>query len=182
MFKSYYGNLVNVKTGSLERRYKKTLPIGENFMQLTQYTDYSLRVLIYLSMKKSGELATITDISGFYGISRNHLVKVVHNLANLGFIQTIRGKHGGMQLARAPEKISIGEVVRRTETNCDLAECFNKATNRCALTPVCALKSILGEARTGFFEVLDRYSLADAVTQKNALASRIHLSFSTASV
>lgn len=150
-------------------------------MQLTQYTDYSLRVLIYLSLKKPEELATISDISGFYGISRNHLVKVVHNLANHGFIQTIRGKHGGMRLARPPANISIGEVVRQTEPNFDIAECFNKATNSCAITPVCALKSILGEARAGFFQVLDRYTIADAVTQTNTLSKRIHLSFSTMS-
>lgn len=145
-------------------------------MQLTQYTDYSLRVLVYLSLKNPDDLATITDISDFYGISRNHLVKVVHNLANHGFIQTIRGKHGGMRLSRLPEKISIGEVVRQTEPHFEMAECFNR-TNRCAITPVCALKNILAEARAGFFDVLDRYSLKDAVVQKDLLAHPIHLKF-----
>lgn len=143
-------------------------------MQLTQYTDYSLRVLVYLSLKKPDDLATITDISDFYGISRNHLVKVVHNLANHGFIHTIRGKHGGMRLSRPPEKITIGEVVRQTEPHFEMAECFNR-NNRCAITPVCALKNILAEARDGFLDVLDRYSLTDTVAQKDLLAHPIHL-------
>lgn len=144
-------------------------------MQLTQYTDYSLRVLIYLSLKKPEELGTISDIAGFYGISRNHLVKVVHNLASHGFIQTIRGKHGGMRLARPATEIAIGEVVRLTEPNFDIAECFNKTTNNCAITPVCALKSIFGEARGRFLQELDRHTIADAVTRKSALSQRIHL-------
>jgi len=144
-------------------------------MQLTQYTDYSLRVLIYLSLKKPGELGTITQISEFYGISRNHLVKVVHNLAIHGFIHTIRGKHGGMHLARLPSEISIGEVVRLTEPNFDIAECFNKETNSCVITPVCALKAILSEARNSFLKELDRYTIADSVTKKNALTKNIQL-------
>ena len=144
-------------------------------MQLTQYTDYSLRVLIYLSLKKPGELGTITQISEFYGISRNHLVKVVHNLAIHGFIHTIRGKHGGMHLARLPSEISIGEVVRLTEPNFDIAECFNKETNSCVITPVCALKAILREARNSFLKELDRYTIADSVTKKNALTKNIQL-------
>jgi len=145
-------------------------------MQLTQYTDFSLRVLIYLSLKQPEELGTISEIAGFYGISRNHLVKVVHNLANHGLIQTIRGKHGGMRLARPATEIAIGEVVRLTEPNFDIAECFNKATNHCTITPVCALKSILGEARSRFLQELDRHTIADAVSKKSVLSKRIHLS------
>lgn len=146
-------------------------------MQLTQYTDYSLRVLIYLSLIEADELGTIGDIAGFYGISRNHLVKVVHNLATHGIILTIRGKHGGMRLARPASRISIGEVVRLTESNFDIAECFNKASNNCVITPVCALKSILGEARSLFLQELDRHTIADAVTKKTSLSKRIHLTF-----
>ncbi|HUW27034.1 MAG TPA: Rrf2 family transcriptional regulator [Sulfuriferula sp.] len=145
-------------------------------MQLTQYTDYSLRVLIYLSLKKPEELGTVSDIAKFYGISRNHLVKVVHNLASHGLIQTIRGKHGGMRLARPATEIAIGEVVRLTEPHFDIAECFNKTTNSCAITPVCELKSILGEARSRFLQELDQHTIADAVTKKSALSKRIHLS------
>lgn len=145
-------------------------------MQLTQYTDFSLRVLIYLSLKKPEELGTVSDIAKFYGISRNHLVKVVHNLASHGLIQTIRGKHGGMRLARPATEITIGEVVRLTEPNFDIAECFNKTTNSCVITPVCELKSILGEARSRFLQELDQHTIADAVTKKSALSKRIHLS------
>ena len=144
-------------------------------MQLTQYTDYSLRALIYLSLKKPGELSTITDISEFYGISRNHLVKVVHNLATNGFIVTLRGKHGGMRLARPASDIPIGEVVRLTEPNFDIAECFNKETNRCVITRMCALKNILGQARAQFIQELDRYSIADTLNKKNTLSKQIHL-------
>ena len=144
-------------------------------MQLTQYTDYSLRVLIYLSLKKPDELGTITDISEFYGISRNHLVKVVHNLATHGYIVTLRGKRGGMRLSRPASDISIGEVVRLTEPNFDIAECVNKQTNRCVITPMCTLKNILGQARTQFIQELDRYSIADALKKKNVLSKQIHM-------
>lgn len=132
-------------------------------MQLTQYTDYSLRVLIYLSQKAEGELATITEIADFYGISRNHLVKVVHSLSQNGFIQTTRGKYGGMRLARPADKIGIGEVVRKTEPNLDIAECFNSKNKSCVISPVCALKSILDGARTSFMHTLDRYTIANAL-------------------
>lgn len=148
---------------------------GIKIMQLTQYTDYSLRVLIYLSQKKQGELATISEISGFYGISRNHLVKIVHNLATYGFIQTMRGKNGGMCLARPADEINIGEVVRHTEPSFDIAECFNKENNSCVITPICALKSILGEARTNFINTLDRYTVADALHPQHGLARKINL-------
>lgn len=144
-------------------------------MQLTQYTDYSLRVLIYLSQKKQGELATITEIAGFYGISRNHLVKVVHNLATYGFIQTMRGKNGGMCLARPADEIGIGEVVRQTEPNFDIAECFNKENNSCVIAPVCALKAILGDARTSFIQTLDRYTIANALHPQHGLLKKINI-------
>lgn len=144
-------------------------------MQLTQYTDYSLRVLIYLSQKKSGELATISEIAEFYGISRNHLVKVVHNLATYGFIQTMRGKNGGMCLARPADEINIGEVVRQTEPNFDIAECFNKESNTCVISPICALKSILGDARTSFIQTLDRYTIANALNPQHGLLKKINI-------
>lgn len=144
-------------------------------MQLTQYTDYSLRVLIYLSQKKQGELATITEIAEFYGISRNHLVKVVHNLATYGFIQTMRGKNGGMCLARPADEIGIGEVVRQTEPNFDIAECFNKENNSCVIAPMCALKSILGDARTSFIQTLDRYTIANALNHQHGLLKKINI-------
>lgn len=138
-------------------------------MQLTQYTDYSLRVLIYLSQKPVQELATITEISEFYGISRNHLVKVVHSLSLNGFVETLRGKNGGIRLARPADKIGIGDVVRSTEPNFDLAECFNQESNNCIITPACSLKGILNDARRNFIATLDQYTLADTIQKPGNL-------------
>ena len=139
-------------------------------MQLTQYTDYSLRVLAYLGAKKEGK-STITELADFYAISRNHLVKVVHHLAQQGLIVTLRGKNGGMTLARRPEQIGIGEVVRLTEPNFYIAECFNRNHNKCLLAPACNLKSILHEATQAFLATLDRYSIADAIDHPDVLAT-----------
>lgn len=132
-------------------------------MQLTRYTDYALRVLMYLSLQEGDEQTTIGEIAGFYGISRNHLVKIVHHLGRLGFVVTTRGKNGGLRLARPAHEIGIGEVVRHTEVNCDIVECFNEAANECRMTPLCHLKGMLVEARAQFFQEIDRYTLADAV-------------------
>lgn len=130
-------------------------------MKLTLYTDYSLRVLLYLAYKE-GEAATISELADFYKISRNHLVKVVHDLGKNGYILTARGKGGGMKLARLPEEIRISEVVKKTEPDLDLLECFNPSTDQCAITRICNLKSILFEARANFMGVLEKYTLADA--------------------
>lgn len=130
-------------------------------MKLTLYTDYSLRVLLYLAYK-GGETATISELADFYKISRNHLVKVVHELGKSGYISTTRGKGGGMRLAQLPEEIRISEVVRKTEPDLDLLECFNPGTDQCTISKTCNLKSILFEARASFMSVLDKYTLADA--------------------
>lgn len=140
-------------------------------MQLTLHTDFALRVLIYLAQKKDG-LCTISEIAKFYNISRNHLVKVVHHLSTENFIQTTRGKHGGMRLARAPEMISVGEVVRRMEPNFDIVECFSAHNQPCAVISVCALKEVLYQAGNEFLGVLDKYSIADAI-KKNELHEHI---------
>ena len=144
-------------------------------MQLTQYTDYSLRVLIYLSQKGEGELATISEIAEFYGISRNHLVKVVHNLATNGFIQTLRGKHGGMKLSRPATEIGVGEVVRKTEPNFYIAECFNKNNTSCVIIPICSLKGMLFEARSNFLQVLDRYTIANTLIPEHGLLEKMNI-------
>lgn len=133
-------------------------------MQLTQFTDYSLRVLIYLAEKKEG-LSTVSEIAEYHGISRNHLVKVIHNLALTGFIVTTRGRNGGMMLSRPPVEIVLGDVVRNTEPNFDIAECFNSANNCCVITPSCGLKSIFREAQEGFINAMDKHTLADAVAR-----------------
>jgi Rrf2 family nitric oxide-sensitive transcriptional repressor len=129
-------------------------------MRLTLYTDYSLRVLIYLANRED-ENVTITELADFYQISRNHLVKVVHNLGLDGYILTTRGRHGGLKLARPAKEILIGEVVRSTEPDFDLLECFNPATDKCVISRSCSLKSVIYNAQAGFLDVLDRYTLAD---------------------
>jgi len=131
-------------------------------MQLTTYTDYSLRVLIYLASHDNRRV-TITEMADAYQISRNHLVKVVHQLSQNGWITTIRGKSGGMHLAFPPEQINIGTVIRQTEPHMNLLECFDKENNQCSIDPVCSLKRILYQARKAFNEVLDRHTLADAL-------------------
>jgi len=130
-------------------------------MQLTQYTDYSLRVLIYLT-RFGGDGATIAEIAEYFHISRNHLMKVVNGLSSAGFIVTTRGKGGGMELARPANTIMVGEVVRATESDFHLAECFDLGHDQCVITRCCALKSVLHVARRDFFKVLDRYSIAEA--------------------
>lgn len=144
-------------------------------MRLTTFSDYSLRVLMYLGVH--GErLATVADIALAYGISENHLVKVVHHLARHGYIETTRGKGGGMRLARPPEKINVGEIVRGTEANVTLVECFDKATSDCRIEPACALKGILSRAVDAFFATLDRYTLADLLVTKPKLTKLLALS------
>lgn len=135
-------------------------------MQLTLHTDYALRVLVYLA-QKGGEQATISEVAEFYQISRNHLVKVVHHLSKAGFIHTTRGKHGGMVLARAPELISISDVVQKMEPNFDIVECFNTSNPSCAISPICSLKSALYKAGKAFLTELDNHTLADAINYSN---------------
>lgn len=138
-------------------------------MQLTLYTDYSLRVLIYLGIRPNHQ-ATITEIAQSYKVSRNHLVKVVHNLGAMGYITTTRGRGGGLLLAVAPDQINIGEVVRKTEPNFDLVECFDLETNTCPISPACALIKALKVARKAFLEVLDQYTLDAVVANRSDLA------------
>jgi Rrf2 family nitric oxide-sensitive transcriptional repressor len=131
-------------------------------MRLTTFSDYAFRVLIYLGSAPQG-LATIADIAAAYGISENHLMKVVHQLARLGYIETVRGKGGGMRLAKPPAAINVGEVLRATEDGFELAECMTEGESDCRIARACALKGALGEAVAAFLEVLDAYTLADLV-------------------
>ncbi len=131
-------------------------------MRLTSFTDYTLRVLIYLGAhQQEGRLATIGDIAAAYGISENHLMKVVHHLAREGHVETVRGKGGGMRLARAPEKINIGAVVRGAEEDLALVECFQQGGQPCPIASACTLSGLMERALGAFFEVLDRQTLAD---------------------
>jgi Rrf2 family transcriptional regulator, nitric oxide-sensitive transcriptional repressor len=137
-------------------------------MQLTYYTDYSLRVLMYLAVRR--KIVNISEIAERYGISRNHLVKVVHNLVRGGYITSYRGKGGGIELARDPAKINIGEVVRYTEGPPKPVECFDIQKNRCIISTACGLAEVIAEACDNFFATLDRYTLADLVKRRTRLA------------
>ena len=129
-------------------------------MQLTRFTDYAYRVLIYLARERDG-LATIDEIAASYGISRNHLMKVVHRLSTAGYIETVRGKGGGMRLARPARQIPLGRVARDMEENMHIVQCLENGFRNCTLLPSCVLKTALVEARDSFLKTLDRYSLAD---------------------
>lgn len=147
-------------------------PQGDSLMELTFFTDYSLRVLMYLGLRHC-ELSSISEIADDYGISANHLVKVVHGLAQGGFVRTYRGKGGGVALAREPRDINIGAVVRYTEGPFKPVECFRGDYNHCVVTRVCRLAGILQDACDAFLATLDRYTLADLLTKPAAL--RQHL-------
>jgi Rrf2 family nitric oxide-sensitive transcriptional repressor len=137
-------------------------------MRLTVYTDFSLRVLMYVALHPE-RLPTIGEIATSYGISRNHLMKVVYELGVAGYLETVRGKHGGVRLARATEEIVLGDVVRHSEPDMVLVPCFDEANALCVITPACKLRSALHEARSAFLKVLDAYTLADLVRNKAAL-------------
>ena len=134
-------------------------------MHITRYTDYSLRVLIYLAVQ-GDRLATIQEIADSYDISKNHLMKVVHQLNKKGYIETTRGKKGGMRLHRSPSDISVGILVRETEQDLSIAECFS-SKSACKITPVCGLKLMFGEALEAFLSVLDNYTLADVIQEQH---------------
>ena len=139
-------------------------------MRLTVYTDYSLRLLIYAALKPDG-LVNISDVAGAYRISRSHLSKVVHQLGIAGFLETVRGKGGGLRLARPPAAIRIGDVVRCTEPDMALTPCFPPDDGQCPIVASCLLRSALQEARDAFLGVLDRYTLADLTTGRPQLRS-----------
>ena len=140
-------------------------------MRLTHFTDYALRVLIFLGTRgRADRLSTIGDIAAAYGISENHLMKVVHHLARQGYVETTRGKGGGMRLARAPDTINIGEVVRGAEDDFDLVERFRQDNGRCPIAPACALNRTLMRARDAFFEVLNGQTLADVLESGKAIS------------
>ncbi|WP_347887724.1 Rrf2 family transcriptional regulator [Nitrosomonas europaea] len=142
-------------------------------MRLTNYSDYALRILTYLGLKRE-ELSTITEIADCYGISRNHIVKIVHHLGQLGYVDTLRGKNGGIRLARAPEKINIGEVIRHTETSMDIVECFSNQ-NSCIIGCSCVLRTAISEALAAFMAVLDDYTLADLMAPRRQLSKKLHV-------
>jgi len=142
-------------------------------MRLTRHVDYSLRVLMFLAVSPE-RFGTVKQISATYGISRNHLMKVVQALGQKGYIDTIRGKGGGLQLKALPHQINIGRVVRDMEADLALVECFGSA-NRCVITQECRLKHLLIDALDAFLEVLERQTLADLTEEPEPLAQLLSL-------
>jgi len=139
-------------------------------MKLTLYTDYGLRVLMYLTLR---EKATVSEIAEAYQIARPHVVKVVHHLGRLGLVRTKRGRSGGVWLARPPSAINIGEVVRELEPDFHVVGCFADGEAACLLSPVCRLRGLLGHALGSFFEVLDGQTLADLTGNRAELEARL---------
>jgi Rrf2 family nitric oxide-sensitive transcriptional repressor len=138
-------------------------------MHLTRFSDYAMRVVLYLGCHPS-ELVSVDEISRAYGISRHHLVKVVQTLTDLGVVEAQRGRGGGMRLAKRPTEINVGWLIRRTEPNFDLVECFDPEANTCPIAPACGLKGALHRAQQAFLHVLDEYSLDQFLKQRSDLA------------
>jgi Rrf2 family nitric oxide-sensitive transcriptional repressor len=137
-------------------------------MEISQFTDYSLRVLIRAAVNDSDGLITSRGIAEEYGISYNHITKVTHNLALNGYLKTVRGRGGGFSLARPASEIGIGGIVRRTE-DMNYVECLRSDGGKCCISTACKLKAILVEARAALLNVLDQYSLADVARRKSEL-------------
>lgn len=129
-------------------------------MRLTRYTDFAMRALLYLG-RQPERLASIAEIAGAYAISQNHLMKVVNDLVNAGYLESVRGRNGGIRLARAPEEINVGALVRHTEDSFNLVDCGS-----CLIAPGCGFTGVLDEALLAFLKVLDRYSLADVLARR----------------
>ena len=139
-------------------------------MKLTTFSDYTLRVLMFLALNRD-RLATIPEIATAYGISENHLMKVVHQLARSKIIESVRGKGGGIRLAHAPEDMRLGQIVRASEGSAPIVECLSDDTGACRIAPACRLTAILVRAFEALFEALDEYTVADLVHEPHALTS-----------
>ena len=143
-------------------------------MRLTHFTDLSLRLLMFLAVKPNG-LATIQEVAGRYGISRNHLMKVAQQLVKEGFVESVRGRGGGLRLKRLPSEIRVGDVVRATEDDFRMVECFEAGKTSCTLLPACRLKGVLGEALAAYLAVLDEHTLADLTTPSHPMRHALGL-------
>ena len=129
-------------------------------MRLAEYTDYTLRVLMYCAARPR-QLVTIGELAEHHALSKNHLMKIVNDLARQGVIATTRGRGGGLRLLKDPADIRVGDVVRASETDFWMVECFESSTNACTLSPTCRLKHVLGAAMQAYFRELDAATLAD---------------------
>ena len=143
-------------------------------MQLSLHSDFACRVLIYLATNNA-QKSSIEEIARAFHISENHLIKVVHRLGKFGFIETTRGRGGGIRLARAPQQISIGDVIRKTETNMNIVECFDLGTNTCPIIGACGLKAWLHKATEAFLATLDQVTLADISSNDKKLAGLLEI-------
>ncbi len=143
-------------------------------MRLTVYSDYALRLLMYLAVKDNGR-ATIPEIADAYGVSRTHLMKVVHDLGRAGYLETTRGRSGGLRLGRPASAIGLGDVVRFTEPDMDIVPCFRPENEECPLRRACRLKGALDRARLAFLAVLDEYTIADLASAPGPLRSALGL-------
>ena len=137
-------------------------------MRLTSFTDYSVRVLIYVA-RKDGELASIREVSEAYDISSNHLMKVVHSLGKGNYLETIRGKNGGFRLGKDPRDINIGELIRYTEEDLKIVECFGKKKGKCTLKDECTFADVMEEALQAFLSTVDKYTLNDLVAGNSTI-------------
>ena len=140
-------------------------------MQITRFTDYGLRTLMYVAAR-SENISSVKEIAEHYGISRNHLVKVVHRLSQLGYIETTKGKGGGLQIAQGTENLCLGDLIKQLEPNMNIVECFDAETNTCRITGSCQLKNYLFEATKNFIDTMNKYTLADAVQNKDGMKQR----------
>ncbi len=143
-------------------------------MRVTKFSDYALRVLIYLASKPDGNLITISELAEAYSISVHHIRMVVHKLGQLGYINCIQGKGGGFELALDPHDISLGDVIRKTESDFHIVECFDSET-KCPIVKVCKLQHILSDALSAFLETLDQYTLADISVNKRSIMNRLNV-------
>jgi Rrf2 family nitric oxide-sensitive transcriptional repressor len=143
-------------------------------MRLTSYTNYSLRVLMYCALHRD-RLVTIPEIATAFDLSRAHLLKSARHLGQLGYLHTVRGRNGGIELAQPPERISVGEAIRALEDTGDFVECFNPARNQCRIAGTCKLTGLLRRGLEGFYRELDGSTLADLVSDEVALRERLAL-------
>ena len=143
-------------------------------MRLTLHTDYALRMLVYLALHQD-KPSRVTDVAESYGISRNHLLKVALRLAKLGYVTTLRGRTGGIALARCPDAINLGEVVRQMEDGFVLVDCMRAEGGTCAISPACRLKGVVGKALEAFLSIFDDYTLADIAGNQAELAELLGL-------
>lgn len=144
-------------------------------MRLTTYSDYALRVLMYLALRSDG-LSTIAEIAGSYKISEAHLMKVVHQLGVAGYIETVRGRGGGLRLAKPAETIGLAEVIRTTEPDMAIVSCLKPLNAPCMINPSCVLKRALERAQQAFMEVLEGYTLADLAAPRARLSGLLGIS------